>query len=334
MAVREQASSIRSGAGKSRPRTGRSRTAGRRSRHRAFPARDRRSAVSAALLVLSLGLIAALFWDSARNLVAVWSVDPNYSHGFFVPLLSLWFAWRAWRRFGTPVRRDVTSRETVAGLAEVILGMLLHAFAWFYGILLIDVLALICVLRGVLLAVGGSKANRAYGFAALFLVFMSPLPMRWYQPIAVAMQQIVSAISAEMLDLFGTTVFREGNVLHLTNYSMEVGEACSGLRQLTAMLALAVAMGHLSGRGSAFRWTLGLLALPVAVAANSLRVVLTGFIAQLFGAKWAEGVYHTLEGMAVILLAAAILVAVAALLARIEDRLAAARRPEGTSHAS
>jgi exosortase len=270
-------------------------------------------------LALAAVLIGTLYWQTAVALAAVWNVDPNYSHGFLVPLISLIFALVAWKRFGSPVRRDVGAGAFLLGMLEIALGLVLHAAGWFAGSLLLDVLSLIFVLRGTLLALGGRPANRAFGFAALFLVFMAPLPMAWYQPLAIWMQQVVSAVSAQLLEICGAAVYREGYVIHLPGYAMEVGQACSGLRQLTAIFALAVAIAHFSRRGRLFRGTLVLLSLPIAIAANCARVLTSGVVMMLFGPRWAEGVYHTLEGLAIVGVAAVLVVAAAAGLAHLED---------------
>jgi exosortase len=268
-----------------------------------------------------------LYWPTAVELVRVWSVDPNYSHGFIVPVVSLLFAGLAWKRFGIPIRGHVAAGTVTLGAMEILLGLGLHILGWMLGHLLFDVLSLVCVLRGTLLVLGGADANRAFGFAALFLLFMAPLPMAWHQPLAIELQQIVSGLSAYILEACGVATYREGYVIHLSVYSMEVGAACSGLRQLTAVLALGVALGHLANRGAWFTGVLALVSLPVAIVANCARVVITGIIAVLFGPKWAEGVFHTLEGLAVVALAALLIVGVASGLARFHDRWKVKKEP-------
>lgn len=274
-----------------------------------------------ALAGLALGaLVVLIFWDSLRQLREVWDKDPSYSHGYLVPLACMGFAILAWQR-GKPDLTGAVSRSgMIPGAAEIVLGLVLHAGAWLLSTLLLDVVALICVVRGLMLLVGGPSVNQKFGFAALFLIFMAPLPPPVYQATALWMQHFVSVISAAALEIMGIAAYRQGYIIHLSDYTMEVGEACSGLRQLTAVLALGVAMGELYQNGRTVRWLLAILALPVAVGANCLRVTLSGVIMVLFGAKWAEGVFHTLEGLATILLAAGVLLALASALARWEQR--------------
>jgi len=136
---------------------------------------------------------------------------------------------------------------------------------------------------------------------------------------ALTMQHFVSIVSTACLDLLGIAAYRQGYFIHLAGYSMEVGEACSGLRGIMLMLAVSVALGELFQSRLAGRAMLLLLALPMAIAANCLRVTLSGVIMVFFGRRWAEGVFHTLEGLATTLIAAGALFVVALVVARFEQ---------------
>lgn len=269
------------------------------------------------LLLVSVGCLAGMYYSTFVELVDAWNIDPTYSHGFVVPIVSAAIAYWGWQRY--QATSEVSGREVLAGTVVVIAGTALHYFALFVGNLLFDVVGLILILRGGMLIWGGQSLREAVGFSATFLIFMAPLPVSWYQPIAIFMQQLVSVISAGLLDLCGVACYREGYLVHLPGYTMEVGEACSGLRQLTAVLALSAAIGYFSGRGMAYRWGLVLFSIPIAIVANCIRVVLTGFILLWFGKKWAEGVFHTLEGLVIVALAAALVLLAAWGLARLAD---------------
>lgn len=281
---------------------------------------DRQGLGAAAPVWLSLAglLIAALYWDTFRRLAAIWDIDPNYSHGYIVPLVSAAIGWTAWKRHGNPFGRSVGTGVVALGSVEIVLALGLHMVSTLFQSLLFDVVALILMLRGILLVWGGREASRQFAVATLFLIFMAPLPVAWYQPVAIVLQQVVSSISATMLDICGVPAYREGYFVFVPGYTMEVGEACSGLRQLTAVLALAVALAYFSQRGRWFGWTLALLSVPIAVVSNCIRVMLTGLIMMWFGREWAEGVYHTLEGLVIVALAAALVVGAAWILANVE----------------
>jgi|GEM_PF-420603 len=258
-----------------------------------------------------------IYRETLAALPRIWDIDPNYSHGYVVPLASLLFAWQAWRDRGAPVHGRVAAGETLAGVIRITCGLVLHVVGVVLGWPLLDVLSLIVVLSGAFIIVGGRNGYAPYAFSIAFLIFMAPLPAGAYQRLAIEMQQIASAASAVLFELFQVPVYREGCFIHLPGYDMEVGAACSGLRQLAAIIALSLAVGQMSGRSRTYKWILGLLSVPIAVVANIIRVTLTGFILLWFGRKWAEGVYHTLEGLAIVGVAAALILLTAWLLAEL-----------------
>lgn len=266
------------------------------------------------------GLVALLYARTFDELRQIWAADVNYSHGYLVPLVSFAFAYRGWRQSGPPWKMRVATRSLCTGLFLLVTGLILHAEAWFTGALLLDVVALVVILRGVLLVMGGRRASRAYGFATLFLLFLAPWPAEWHGMLANHLQGMVSAISAEVLAACGLPVLREGYLLHMPGHSIEVAEACSGMRQLTAFLAMSVAVGGLN-RGS--RWSnLALIAIsiPVAVLANVTRILLTVLILVVAGPTYAKGAFHSLEGSVVAGIGLAALLASAAGLNALERR--------------
>lgn len=289
-----------------------------------------RGSLVVAALLIAAG-VAVACWGWWREAIAVWQTDPNYSHGWLVPPLSAWFTWRAWRRVGPPIRRHVSSRETILGTLEVILGLALAVAGWFVGVLLVSVVALICVLRGLLLALGGREVNHAYGFAAVVLIFMAPLPMAIQQALAVHLQDIVATLSTLVFRATDVPVFREGHLIHLPGYTMQIGAACSGLRQVMGFVALGFVASQLVELRPWGKAVLIAATVPVAVAANCLRVVLTGWILMLAGPRWADGVFHTLEGLATVGVGTALMAALAWLLVTLDRRRGRTLTTPGTS---
>ena len=276
-------------------------------------------------------LVASLFASTLASLVQVWNLDPNYSHGFLVPLGSAAMAWFAARRLGDGGTRAQSS-ELVRGTIRILAGVLLHMIAWLLDVLLLDVVALICVLQGILLCLGGRPVLRTFRFPIWFLVFMAPLPMAWYQPLALSLQQQVSVLSGWALNALGIVAYQEGNLIHFSGHRIEVGEACNGLRQLTGMVALAAAAGYLSRRSAWFGWTLALLAVPIAILANCGRVVLTAGILMAWGASWVEGTLHVVEGLFTIGFAVLVTLAAARALAWVDDRFVRCRTAAHGGH--
>ena len=271
------------------------------------------------LTAIAAGLtLAAIYAQTFSDLATRWSIDPNYSHGWLVPLASGLFAWKGLATGGAPWRRRVSRRAASAGSLRIALGLLIHLQAWFLGFLLLDVAALIVILQGMLLLAGGRRALRTYGFAAGYLIFMAPLPFLWQQPLAIFLQQTVSSTSAALLTAVEVPVLQEGYLLHLPGQTLEVAEACSGLRQLSTFLALALAVGALQRSARWIRVLLALVALPIAVLSNLVRIGITTAVLLWAGPEWAEGVFHTLEGLAVAAVGMGLLLGAAWLLAKLE----------------
>lgn len=272
--------------------------------------------------LLPLTLTAAIYAPTALELWRIWEVDPNYAHGSIVVVCSALLAvWIARRREDS---RTSISRPT-GGLVRCLIGFALHVGALFIGSLLLDVVGLVFLLLGLLDFLGGPETRKTYAFPVLFLLFAAPLPIAWYQPVAILLQRVVSVASGHLLNMCGIATYREGNMLHLADLSLEVGEACSGIRQLTAVVALAAAMSFLSGRGRWFRGTMLVASVPIAVASNCLRIMLTGVLAQSFGRKWAEGFFHEAEGMILVLFSAGLLYGLASILGGCESQSTAGR---------
>ena len=239
-----------------------------------------------------LALLALIFWPSLRHFAYVWATDANYSHGFLVPLLSLYFAREAARRDPTPLCGGVGTGVT----------LLILALAGRLATILVPVpfvgdVAFLLGLAGVCALMAGTNALRRYGFALAFLVFMIPLPIALYTMIASPLQILVSRIAAAILNGLGLPVLCEGTMITLPGeVRMFVAEACSGMRQLTGFLALTTAVAYLTPRPSWFRGVLVASAIPIALTANVARVTLTGWIMS-HDPRYASGTYHTLEGL-------------------------------------
>jgi exosortase len=251
--------------------------------------------------VLGVALAAStllLFAPRLGELVRVWLGDPNYSHGLLVPAVSLFFAW-AWLR-----REPYAGRgEALPGLFWLGLGCVGHLAAFIVDVTLLDAPALMAILYGLAVLAGGRAWARGLAFPIGFLFFLFPLPAAWTQAVALWLQGVVSSLGTSLLQL-GVPACREGCVIALPWGRLEVGEACSGLRQLIAFTALALVVAHLSGRGLGFRLALVAAAVPVAVVANVLRVLLMAAVLRLGGPAWLGGLYHDL--WAVVPLAAGI----------------------------
>lgn len=251
-------------------------------------------------------LFGVLYWDTFAGLFQRWLEDPNYQHGFLVPLISGALAYRYLKQAGLP-----KDGQPVLGLMEILAGGVVHLTAMVIAWPPLDFVGLVLVLRGFALALGGAAWARGLTFPIVFLFFMFPLPVTWMSAVAVWLQDIVSWVSTGMLDLF-LECYRRGNTIYVARVSkpLVVAEACSGLRQIMAFIALAAVIGHLSRRSLGFRLTLLALSVPVAIAANVGRVILMAVGSRYFGTHWLSGWMHDLPAMVTLPLGLALMLAV------------------------
>ncbi len=242
----------------------------------------------------SLALVTLIYWANLKHFVQVWSTDENYNHGFLVPFISLYFANEAARRGPLVVRSGLFLGSFMVGISLLIkLSTILIPFsvASDYGLLL--------GLAGICAVLAGTDALKRYWFAFAFLVFLVPLPVALYSMIANPLQLMVSQIATSMLNLIGIPAYCEGTMITLAGDArLFVAEACSGMRQLTGFLALTTAWAYLSARPFWNRVLLIASSIPIAMTANVVRVTVTGVITYHFDPKYASGMFHTLEGLA------------------------------------
>ena len=255
-----------------------------------------RLTVLAVVACFALCLLA--FRDSLGDFKYAWTTDDNYSHGPLVPLLSLYFAAQVYRREGPLAPPQGKSGLWLGG---VLLGtsLLVNLMTLPLPIPFLGELAFLGTLIGAFTMVAGPAALRRYWFPFAFLIFMVPLPIALYSRIASPLQLLASRVASGFMNATGVPVLCEGNRMTLPGgVQMFVAEACSGMRQLTGFLALAAAVAYLSNkRPPWYRAVVVLSALPIALFANTMRVVATGYIMHYVDPRYAEGAFHTLEGI-------------------------------------
>lgn len=241
-----------------------------------------------------LGLLAWIYAPHMAGMVANWWTDPNYSHGFLVPLISAYLIWRQRKELaGAAKKANYLGLAVVAaGLVLLVLGQLAHEFY-------LRRISIIPVMWGlVLLAWGWSVARRVL-FAFAYLILMVPLPYLLYDAVAFPLRLIAAQIAAWGIRLFGIPVYLEGNIIHLPNLVMDIVDACSGIRSLISLLAVGMILAYLILPNRWSKVVVVLLVPPVAVVTNALRVTLAGLLSQWVGPQTLEGVMHDFVGWAV-----------------------------------
>lgn len=264
-------------------------------------------------LATALLLLAGVYYLVVPEMARQWYEDANYSHGFFVPVIAAYFAYQ---------RREALLDATVApwwpGLALLLAGVSQLMVGWLATEYFTMRSSLVVTLAGMTLFLFGKRLFRLMWLPLGYLFFMVPLPYIVYDAIAFPLKLFVTKVSIAFLKGIGVVVLREGNVIMLPFTTLEVADACSGIRSLISLLALAVAYAFTLKLSTSRRGILIIAAVPIAILANAFRVIGTGLLAQHFGARAAEGFFHEFAGMAVFAVAIVLLLALGTALSRKE----------------
>ncbi|HVA65167.1 MAG TPA: exosortase/archaeosortase family protein [Terriglobales bacterium] len=263
---------------------------------------------AAALLLVALtGLYAPVLLRLAQQ----WWSDSNDSYGFLVPLFCLWLLLRQRRQW-----RALPFQPARSGWLAIAAALALLLVGQLGSELLFTRLSLLLMLAGLLLALLGRAWLRCLAFPLGFLAFMIPLPTLIYNQLTLPLQGLATRAGVGLVAWTGIPVLRQGNLIMLPGAVLDVVAACSGIRSLLALLALATAYGYLTEPRWGRRLLLVLAMPPLAVASNAVRIGLTILLTLRFGDAASHGLWHLLTGLQVFLVALAGLVLLQRLLGR------------------
>jgi exosortase len=236
------------------------------------------------------------------RLVDAWIVDGNYSHGFLVIPLAAYFAWE---------RRDRLQRAMVRGSwfgLLVVAGSLGVLLAGLFGSeLFLTRISMVGAIAGIVLFLFGWEHLRILTFPIAFLLLMIPIPAIIFNQIAFPLQLLASRVGEAAISSANITVLREGNVLVLANTTLEVAEACSGIRSIVSLVTLGLVYGYFTDSRLWVRTLIVVAAIPVAIIANGARVAGTGMAAHWIGPEAAEGFFHEFSGWIIFVIAFAMM---------------------------
>lgn len=267
--------------------------------------------------LLLVAAMAVLYAPVIKLLVFQWYNDADYSHGFIVPILSAYLIWARRDKL-----RQIPLKPSLSGMVVVVgsLGLLfLGSLGAELSLTRISILGTIC---GLIVYFAGWAMLRAMTFPIAFLLFAIPIPVVIYNEIVFPLQFLASRFATrvlEMLNLF--PILREGNVLVLPHMTLEVVEACSGIRSLMSLLALAAGYGYVVERSVAVRWFLVIAMIPLAIISNGTRVMITAIMANYLGRKAAEGFMHEFSGWVIFVVATILFLALHSLINMIRKKL-------------
>lgn len=268
-----------------------------------------------AAVASTLALIAAfvlLYSKVLAKLIHDWGADENYSHGFLVVPLALYFAYeRRDRLAALPVQ------PSNAGLLVIVASLAILVAGVLGAELFLSRISMIGLLAGVIWFVWGLPRLKVLIFPLAFMLLMIPIPTIVFNQIAFPLQLLASRFGEGALRACGIPVLREGNVIVLATTTLQVAEACSGIRSLVSLLTLGIVYGYFVDRRWRVRAAIALATVPIAILANAFRVAGTGVAAHYFGPRAAQGFFHTFSGWLVFLVAFLLLLGVIQVLRRL-----------------
>jgi len=252
-----------------------------------FPKRRARAYAQTGILCL---LTAWLYAPFVFQLASQWWQDPNYTHGFFVPMFSLFLLWEKRAKLAA-----LRIKPAWPGLVMILVALWALILGTIKSEFFLYRLSILLFIAGVVVFLAGWKHLAAISFPLAFLVLMIP-SSTLLEHITFPLQVIASKTATFLLMLAGVPAVREGNIILLPGAQLEVAEACSGIRSLFSLLTLTIIYGYLAETKIGVRVVLTLMAVPISILANALRIAFTGLVVENWGVERAEGTVHMLSG--------------------------------------
>ncbi len=247
--------------------------------------------------LVATALFVLLFWPTFVWLAERFDAhDSFYSHGWLIPVAS---AWLIWQRRG--MLQSCRVRESVAGLWLLIPSLLLHVVATRWHLHFVSGFAMLATVWGFVWTCSGWSVLWALRMPMLFLLFMIPLPGVLLISVSFRMKLLAATLATHALHLFGIHAVQAGSTIQVPGVSVIVDDTCSGLRSLISLIALATLWTSFMppSAGARKRWVMVAASLPIALAANVVRITVLVLLAAIYGPKIADGFVHFGSGLVV-----------------------------------
>jgi exosortase len=244
------------------------------------------------LAAMTLFLVSSLYSSVLLKLVHDWYVLPDFSHGFLIPFFVGYLVWSRREKL-----KGTTLSPSWLGLWLLVPGLALLLLGVLGSELFLARLSFLLVASGMIWLLAGWPMLAELRLPLAVCLLAIPIPQVIFNQIALPLQLLSSWGASAVLPLFHVPVFREGNIIRLPSISLEVAEACSGIRSLMSLFTLAVLYSYFAERSTARKWILIACSVPVAVCANMLRIVGTGLLVQQRGPEIALGFFHEFSGL-------------------------------------
>lgn len=249
------------------------------------------------LIVILVASFVLAFFPVWKRLVLTWYNSGEYSHGFFIVPLCCYFIWRK-----KEVLAEIPVQPSLWGLVIIFVSLLIYLFAHFARILTLSSLSVVLLIAGIPIYFYGFLMFRHVLFPVFLLLFMIPIPAQIYSSLTVPLQLFASKVTVGILSLWNIPIFREGNVIHLPGQTLQIVDACSGLRSMITLLLLGAVLGYLTMQSYILRTVLFFSAIPIAILVNIIRVLLLIVAYYYFNYDLTTGTIHVVFGLIIFML--------------------------------
>ncbi len=254
------------------------------------------TAINFGLLSLTCLVAFYLYWGGLENIFSRWADQPEYSHGYLIPLISLYILWEK-RNLLLPYLRESSAWGIplcIAALVLLFVGEISALYILIHYSFLLFLFSLSLIFCG--------KGTRITWVSIVFLAFSVPLPYVIEVILTAKLQLLSSSLGVSIIRLFEIPVYLSGNVIDLGEFKLHVVEACSGLRYLYPLVCIGVITAYLYRVHFWKRLFIVATTIPISIVMNSVRIAVTGVLVENFGSEVAEGFLHDFEGWVVFLL--------------------------------
>jgi exosortase len=258
-----------------------------------------------------LAATVALYAPTLSYLFHDWWHNADYSHGFFIPPIAAFFLWRK-----RQLLRSLPVRPANLGLLVGLGSQAIFLVGYLGAEPFLQRVSLLFLVAGAVLYLRGWRMLWEISFVLLLLLLAIPLPALIFNSVALPLQLVASSLAERLLDFFRIPVFRDGNLLEIRGQTLNVAEACSGIRSLATLVTGGVIVGYFLPARWWLRPVFVLSAIPIAIGVNGLRVAGTGVLSEAWGEKWATGFLHLFSGWVVFVFASCLLLGERQLLLR------------------
>ena len=235
--------------------------------------------------------LTALYAPTVAQMIQLWRTDTYAGHGMFVPLFSAVIAWTERER----LRKAVAPGRPV-GAVIVLVGVGLLALGSLADSMLLQGASVAVTIAGLVAWTFGLRCLRAAAFPIAFLLLMTPLPRPVVAAVTLQVQLFAAAFAVAVLRVLDLPVYQTGVTIELPSMTLQVAEACNGLRFLMALLVLTAAFAQITQRTVAAKTALIVSAIPIAIVANAMRVAAVVLGVQYVGPEAASGTIHNWIG--------------------------------------